>query len=88
MYCTLHFFAKDGVVVLCVCLGTVQYGWVSIGLVIVQLRAVFRPSVKYLSFFYEAFSWTIFDGSCFPFFHSGYYYDYDYDDDDDDDYYY
>ena len=36
LYCSLHFFAKDGVVILCVCLGTVQYWWISIGLVIVQ----------------------------------------------------
>ena len=33
--------------ILCVCLGTVQYWWISIGLVIVQLRAVFSPSVQY-----------------------------------------
>ena len=41
--------AKDGGVILCVCLGTVQYCWISIGLVVVQLRAVFCPSVQYLS---------------------------------------
>ena len=33
--CSLHFSAKDGVVILCVCLVTVQYWWVSIGLVVV-----------------------------------------------------
>ena len=37
----LHFFVKDEVVVLCVCLGSAQYLWISIGLVIVQLKAVF-----------------------------------------------
>ena len=36
LYCSLHFFAKDGVVVLCVCLGTVQYWWISVGVVIVS----------------------------------------------------
>ena len=51
LYCSLHFFAKDGVVILCVCLGTVQYWWISIGLVIVQLSAVICPSVQYLLFF-------------------------------------
>ena len=51
---------------LCICLGTVQYWWISIGLVIVQLRAVFCPSVQYLSFFCHAFSWTILDSSSFP----------------------
>ena len=40
MYCSLNFSAKDGVVILCVCLGAVQYRWISIGLVVVQLRAV------------------------------------------------
>ena len=38
LYCSLHFLAKDGVVILCICLGTVQYWQISIGLVIVQLR--------------------------------------------------
>ena len=51
---TSTFFVKDGMVILCVCLGTVQ--WISTGLVIVQLRAVFCPSVQYLLFFSEAFS--------------------------------
>ena len=54
-----------------VCLGTVQYWWISIGFVVVQLRAVFSPSVQYLSLFCEAFSLTILDSSCFPLFHSG-----------------
>ena len=58
-------------VILCVCLGTVQYWWISIGLVVVQLRVVFCPSVQYLSLFCEAFSWTILDSSRFPLFHSG-----------------
>ena len=58
-------------VILCVFLGTVQYWWISIGLVVVQLRAVFCPSVQYLPLFCEAFSWTIFDSSRFPLFHSG-----------------
>ena len=40
------FFVKDGVVIICVCLGTVQYWWISIGLVIVQLSAVTCPSVE------------------------------------------
>ena len=44
------------VVIRCVCLGIVQYSWIFIGLVIVQLRAVFCPSVQYLSLFCEAFS--------------------------------
>ena len=71
LYCSFHFFAKDGMVILCVCLGTVQYWWISTGLVIVRLRAVFCPSVQYLSFFCEAFSWKILDSSSFPLFHSG-----------------
>ena len=71
LYCNLHFFAKDGVVILCVCLETVQYSWISIGLVIIQLSTVFCPSVQYLSFFCEAFSWTILDSSSFSLFHSG-----------------
>ena len=50
----------------CVFLGTVQYWWISAGLVIVQLRAVFRPSVQYLSFFCEAFFWAVLDCSSFP----------------------
>ena len=62
----LHFFAKDGVVILCVCLGTVQYWWISIGLVVVQLRAEFCPLVQYLSLFCEAFSSTILYSCCFP----------------------
>ena len=70
LYCCLEFFAKDGVVVLCVCLGTIQYWWISVGLVIVQLRVVFCPSVQYLSFFCEAFFWTILDSSSFLLFHS------------------
>ena len=64
-------FAKDGVVALCFCLGTVQYWWISIGFVVVQLRAVFCPSVQHLSLFCETFSWTILDSSRFPLFHSG-----------------
>ena len=71
LYWSLHFFAKDGVVVLCVCLVTVQYWWISIGLVIIQLRAVFSPSVQYLSFFCEEFSWKILDSNSFSLFHSG-----------------
>ena len=55
----------------CVCLGTVQYCWISNGLVIVQLSAVFCPSVQYLSFFCEAFSRTILDSNSFSLFHSG-----------------
>ena len=70
LYCSRHFFAKDGMVILYVCLGTVQYWWISICFMIVQFRAVFCPSVQYLSFFSEAFSWTIFDSSSFPLFHS------------------
>ena len=62
---------EGGVVTLCVCLGTVQYWWISIGLAIVQLRAVFCPSFWYLLFFSEALSWTIFDSSGIPLFHSG-----------------
>ena len=71
LYCSLHFSAMDGVVILCVCLGTVQYWWIAIGFVIVQFRAVFCPSVQYLSLFCEAFSWTILDSRSFPLFHSG-----------------
>ena len=67
----LHFYAKDGVVTLCVCLGTVRYLWISIGLVIVQLSTVPCPSVQYLSFFCEAFSSTILDSCSFSLFHSG-----------------
>ena len=58
-------------VILRVCLGTVQYWRISIGLVVVQLRAVFCPSVQYLSLFCEAFSWAILYSSHFPLFHSG-----------------
>ena len=54
-----------------VCLGTVQYWWISIGLVVVQLRVVFCPLVQYLLLFCEAFSWPILDSSHFPLFHSG-----------------
>ena len=61
---------EDGVVIICVWLGTVQYWWISIGLLIVQLRAVFCPSVQYLWFFYEAFSWMILDRSRIPLFPS------------------
>ena len=71
LYCSLHFTAKDGVVIVCVSLGTVQYWWISIALVVVQLRAVFCPSVQYLPLFCEAFSWTILDSSHFPLFRSG-----------------
>ena len=39
--------------------------------VIVQLSAVFCPSVQYLSFFCEAFFWAILDSSSFSLFHSG-----------------
>ena len=39
--------------------------------VIVQLSAVFCPSVQFLSFFCEAFSWTILDSSSFSLFYSG-----------------
>ena len=54
--CTaVDFFANDGVVNLCVCLGTVQYWWIYIGFMIVQLKEVFCPSVQYLSFFSYAF---------------------------------
>ena len=66
---SLHLLAKDGVAVLYVCPGTVQYWWISLGLVIIQLRAVFCPLV--LLFDCEAFSWTILDSSRFPLFHSG-----------------
>ena len=48
-------FAKDGLVILCLCLRTVQHSWISVGFVIVQLRAVICPSVQYLSFFCKAF---------------------------------
>ena len=65
LYCSLHFFARDGAVILCVCLGTVQYWWIPTGLLIVQLSAVFCPSVQHLSFFCEAFSWTILDNNSF-----------------------
>ena len=58
-------------VILCVCLGTVQYWWISIGLVVVQLRAVSCQSVQYLSLFCEAFSRRILDSSRFSLFHSG-----------------
>ena len=54
--CSLHFFVKDGVVILYVCLGTIQYRWICIGLVIVQLIVVFCPSDQYLSFFCESSS--------------------------------
>ena len=44
-----------------VCSGTVQYWRISVDIVILQLRTVFCPSVQYLSFFCEAFSWKIVD---------------------------
>ena len=43
---------------------------ISIGLVIVQIRAVVCPSRQYLSFFSKAFSQTILDSSSFSLFHS------------------
>ena len=47
----------------CVCLGTVQYWWISIGLVIIQLRTVFCPSVQYLSSFCDIIDFKkAFDG--------------------------
>ena len=70
-HCSFPLFAKDGLVVLCVCLGTVQHCWISISLVITQLRAVFCQSVQYLSVFWKAFSWTVLDSSRFPLFYSG-----------------
>ena len=48
--------------------GTLQYWWISIGLVIIQLRAVFCPPVQYLPFFCEAFSkwsWIVVVFPCF-----------------------
>ena len=59
------FLVKDGVVILCVCMGTVRYWWISFHPVIVQLRAVFCPLVQYLSFFWEAFSRMILDNNSF-----------------------
>ena len=41
-------FCEGWVVIICVCLGTVQYWWISNGFVIVQLIAVFCPSVSFL----------------------------------------
>ena len=56
LYLSLHFFAKDEVVVvLCVCLGAVQYWWISVCRVTVHLRAEFCPSDQYLSFFLRRF---------------------------------
>ena len=49
-------------VILCVCLGAVQYWWISIGLVVVQLRAVFcRSSVRH----FPERSWTVVSFPCF-----------------------
>ena len=62
---------RGGGVVLCVCLGTVQYKQISVSLVIIHLRAVFYPSVQYLLFFCEAFSRTILESISFPLFHCG-----------------
>ena len=45
LYCSLHFLAKDGLVILCVCLRTAQCWWMSTGLLIVQLQALFCSSV-------------------------------------------
>ena len=56
---------------LSVCLWTVQYRWISFGLVIVQLRAVSCLSVLYVLFFCKAFSSTILDSSSFPLRQSG-----------------
>ena len=63
------FFAKDGVVVLCVWLGTIQYWRISIGLVLAQLTAVFchwfstsRSSVKHSS----ERSWIVVACPCSP----------------------
>ena len=53
---SLHYFEKDRVFVLCVYLGAVPCLWLAIGFVIVQLTAVFCPSVQYLSIFREEFS--------------------------------
>ena len=67
--CTAAFTSLRRVVILCVCLGTVHYRWISIGPIVVQLRAVFCPSVQYLSFFHEAFfserPWTVVTFPCF-----------------------
>ena len=38
---------------------------------VVQLRAVFCPSVQCLSFFCKSFSWTILDSGSFPLIHGG-----------------
>ena len=59
---------EGGGVVICVCLGTVHYWWISVGLVIVQLWSVFYPSVQYLAFFCEAFSWIVLDINSLLFF--------------------
>ena len=71
LYSSFHFFAnKWGGHLLCLS-GTVQYWWISIGLVIVQLGAVFCSSVQYLLFFCKACSWIVWDSSSFPLFPSG-----------------
>ena len=76
LYYSLHFFVKNGVVILSVCVGTVQYWWISTGLVIVELstgimRLAFQSPSPSLSFFCEAFSRMILDRSIFPLFHRG-----------------
>ena len=62
------FFAEDGVVILCICPGTVQYWSISIGLVVVQLRqysvhrfSICRSSVRR----FPERSWTEVAFPCF-----------------------
>ena len=53
------------------CLGTVQHWWISIGLVVVQLRAVFCSSVQYLTICHSSvrhfpeWSWPVVTFPCF-----------------------
>ena len=55
----------------CVFRDSSAYCWISVGLVFVQLRAVLCPSVQYLSFFCDAFSWKILDSCSLRLFHNG-----------------
>ena len=59
---------RMGVIILCVCLGTVQYRCISSGLVIVQLKAVFCPSIQYPRSFVRYFPerpWLVVALPCF-----------------------
>ena len=86
LYCRLHFFAKDGKVILCVCLGTVQScdciaqsRILSIGLIFPERSSIViaflyfvRDSQVFCEFMYPLISYPVFFFSFF-FFHALFY---------------